>query len=187
MENRLVWLDLEMTGLNPEADVILEIATVVTDPELNVVAEGPVFAIHHPPPVLNRMDEWNTTQHGKSGLTQRVQASQENMASAETQTLEFLAAYVKPGTAPLCGNSVWQDRRFLARHMPRLEKLFHYRIVDVSSIKVLVQHWYPKLAPFPKSEKHLALEDVHDSIGELRYYRENVFSSNPDLKASLPA
>lgn len=185
MENRLVWLDLEMTGLNPEADVILEIATVVTDPELNVVAEGPVFAIHHPAPVLNRMDEWNTTQHGKSGLTQRVHASTETTASAEAQTLEFLSAHVKPGMSPLCGNSIWQDRRFLARHMPRLEKLFHYRIVDVSSIKVLAKNWYPTLAPYPKSEKHLALADVHDSIGELRYYRKKIFS--PDLNTVTSA
>ncbi len=183
MENRLVWLDLEMTGLNPEADIILEIATVVTDVELNTIATGPVFAIHHSPEVLERMDEWNTNQHGKSGLVERVRNSEETMASAEMKTLEFLSAHIKPGTAPLCGNSIWQDRRFLARHMPALEKFFHYRIVDVSSLKVLARNWYPNLAPFPKSEKHLALEDVHDSIGELRYYREYIFSpalpSNP--------
>ena len=180
MENRLVWIDLEMTGLDPDADVIIEIAALVTDSELNVLSEGPVFAIHHPEEALSRMDEWNTTQHGKSGLTERVRLSTEDTSSAESKILDYLAAQVKPGTTPLCGNSIWQDRRFLARHMPRLEKFFHYRILDVSTVKILASNWYPALAPFLKSDAHLALSDIRESVAELRYYRETIFSpSNP--------
>jgi oligoribonuclease len=179
MEKHLVWMDLEMTGLNPEVDVILEIATLVTDAELNVRAEGPVFAIHHPETILERMDDWNKNQHGKSGLLERVRVSTEDMSSAEAKTLDFLATHVKAGQAPLCGNSIWQDRRFLGRHMPRLEKFFHYRIVDVSSLKVLAQNWYPGLASFKKSETHLAMHDTLESVAELRYYRENIFAQAP--------
>lgn len=175
MENRLVWLDLEMTGLEPDSDVILEIATLVTDPELNVLAEGPAFAIHHPEPALARMNDWNKNQHGKSGLIDRVRASTEDTASAESKTLEFLATWIISGISPLCGNSIWQDRRFLARYMPRLERFFHYRIVDVSSVKVLALNWYPDLVPFKKSETHLALSDIRESVAELRYYREKIF------------
>ena len=184
MGNRLVWLDLEMTGLEPDADVILEIATLVTDPDLNILAEGPVFAIHQPESALERMNDWNKNQHGKSGLVERVRTSSEDTASAESKTLEFLATQINAGTPPLCGNSIWQDRRFLARHMPRLERFFHYRIVDVSTIKVLSQNWYPGLAPFKKSETHLALNDIRESVAELRYYRENIFSHPLPLAAT---
>ena len=179
MENRLVWLDLEMTGLDPDVDVILEIAVLITDPELNILVEGPVFAIHHPESALERMDDWNKNQHGKSGLIERVRSSQEDMPSAETKTLEFLAGHIKAGISPLCGNSIWQDRRFLARYMPRLEKFFHYRVVDVSSVKILALNWYAGLVPFKKSEAHLALSDIRDSVAELRYYREKIFLPSP--------
>ncbi len=175
MENRLVWLDLEMTGLNPELDVILEIAVLVTDSQLNILQEGPVFAIHQSDETLARMDEWNQNQHGKSGLIDRVRSSSEDMVSAENKTLEFLALHLKPGTVPLCGNSIWQDRRFLAKHMPRLEKFFHYRILDVSSVKILAANWYPELEPFLKSDAHLALSDIRESVAELHYYREKIF------------
>ena len=182
MENLLVWIDLEMTGLNPDRDVILEIAALVTDSELNILSEGPVFAIHHSEEILTGMDEWNTTQHGKSGLTDRVRQSTEDTTSAESKILEYLAAHVKPGKAPLCGNSIWQDRRFLVRHMPRLDKFFHYRLLDVSSVKILASSWYPDVAPFLKSDAHLALSDIRESVAELRYYREKIFSpSTPVL------
>ncbi len=175
MEPRLVWLDLEMTGLDPDTDVIIEIATAVTNTDLNLLAEGPAFAVHQDEAALARMDDWNKTQHGKSGLADRVRQSPVDTASAETRTLEFLAAHVQAGKAPLCGNSIWQDRRFLARHMPRLERFFHYRIVDVSSVKLLALNWYPALPPFQKTETHLALSDIRESLAELRYYRENIF------------
>jgi len=174
-ENRLVWLDLEMTGLDPDKDSILEIATLVTDSELNVLAEGPVFAIHQPESSLAAMDDWNKNQHGKSGLLERVRSSLESTASAETKSLEFLAAWVPAGKVPLCGNSIWQDRRFLCRHMPRLDAFFHYRLVDVSTVKELSRRWYPNLAPYKKSEKHLALDDIRESVAELRHYRTQLF------------
>lgn len=184
MENHLIWLDLEMTGLDPDTDVILEIAVLVTDAELNILAEGPVFAIHQSESALERMDDWNKNQHGKSGLIERVRASQDDTTSAEAKTLEFLSEHVEPGTAPLCGNSIWQDRRFLARYMPKLEKFFHYRVVDVSSVKILALNWYADLVPFKKSEAHLALSDIRDSVAELRYYREKIFT--PSLSPILP-
>jgi len=173
--DRLVWIDLEMTGLDTQRDSIIEIATVVTDGDLAIVAEGPVFAIHQPPETLARMDEWNTRQHGKSGLTERVRTSQVTVAEAERQTLVFLAAHVAARASPMCGNSICQDRRFLAREMPALEAFFHYRNLDVSTLKILAGLWAPDvLAGVTKSTTHLALADIHDSIAELRHYRQNL-------------
>jgi len=170
----LIWIDLEMTGLNCFSDQIIEIATIVTDGDLNVVEEGPVIAIHQTDEVLAAMDEWNTRQHGASGLVDRVKASPFNEQDAEKATLEFLKKHVAPGISPMCGNSICQDRRFLARCMPELEEFFHYRNLDVSSIKELAIRWYPALArQFKKDSRHLALDDVKDSIRELRFYREN--------------
>lgn len=170
----LIWIDLEMTGLVPERDRIIEIATVVTDAQLNVVAEGPVIAVHQPDEVLAGMDEWCTTQHGRSGLTQRVRDSAIGEAEAEARTLEFLRAWVPERASPICGNSICQDRRFLARWMPALERHFHYRNLDVSTLKELCQRWAPELAKgLQKRATHLALDDIYDSIAELRYYREH--------------
>jgi len=169
----LIWIDLEMTGLLPESDVIIEIATVVTDADLRTVAEGPVLAIHHPDTVLERMDAWNTKQHGASGLTERVRASTVSTAEAERATLEFLARHVEEGVSPMCGNSICQDRRFLARCMPRLEGFFHYRNLDVSTLKELARRWAPQVASgFAKTGTHLALADIRESIRELEHYRE---------------
>jgi len=170
----LIWLDLEMTGLDPQNDVIIEIATVVTDKNLHVLAEGPVIAIHQSEADLARMDDWNQRQHGGSGLIQRVRASKVTNAAAEQQTLEFLAAWVPSRTSPMCGNSICQDRRFLARLMPRLEAFFHYRNLDVSTLKELAARWAPGLKDgFKKSNSHLALDDILESIAELRFYREH--------------
>lgn len=172
----LIWLDLEMTGLNVDTDVIIEIATIVTDKHLNILAEGPVIAIHQSNKTLDKMDEWNTKQHGRSGLTDRVKASEISEAEAEAFTLEFLEQYVPAGKSPMCGNSICQDRRFLYRHMPKLEAYFHYRNLDVSTIKELAKHWAPTLPKgFKKRSKHLALSDIQDSINELVYYREHFF------------
>lgn len=171
--NHLIWIDLEMTGLNTETDYIIEIATIVTDSELNILAEGPVFAIHQPDTTLNAMDEWNTRQHGRSGLTARVRESRIDERSAEQATLAFLQAFVPAGKSPMCGNSICQDRRFLARHMPELERYFHYRNLDVSVFKELARRWAPEIYNgFSKEPTHLALDDVRDSIRELQYYRE---------------
>ncbi len=173
---RLVWIDLEMTGLDPERDRIIEIATIVTDNDLGIIAEGPVLALARDEARLGAMDEWNCHQHGASGLLDRVRASQVTDADAQTATLAFLQRHVEPGTAPLCGNSIWQDRRFLARHMPRLEAYFHYRNIDVSSIKELVMRWRPELlAGFTKKNEHTALADIRESIAELAYYRKHFF------------
>lgn len=170
----LVWIDLEMTGLDPEHDRILEIATVVTDKDLKILAEGPVLAIHQPDKILAAMDEWNTVQHGDSGLITRVRESTNNEAEAQAQTLLFLNRYLEPGKSPMCGNTICQDRRFLARSMPRLERFFHYRNLDVSSLKELVTRWAPGLVKgFSKEARHLALADIHESIKELAYYRAN--------------
>lgn len=170
----LVWIDLEMTGLQPDHDVIIEIATIVTDADLAVVAEGPVLAIHHDEPVLERMDDWNRRQHGGSGLLARVRASRETIAGAEQATLDFLAPLVEPGSSPMCGNTICQDRRFLARSMPRLEAFFHYRNLDVSTLKELARRWAPDvLAGVNKAGSHLALEDIRESVDELRYYRRH--------------
>jgi len=169
----LVWIDLEMTGLDPDADRIIEIATLVTNKDLDVVAEGPVLAIHQPEPVLELMDDWNRATHGASDLLARVRESRVSERDAELATLEFLAAYVGRGASPMCGNSICQDRRFLARRMPELERYFHYRNLDVSSLKELARRWAPAvLAGFTKKSTHLALEDIRDSVAELRYYRE---------------
>ncbi len=178
MTGKLVWIDLEMTGLEPERDVILEIATIVTDGFLEVEAEGPTTAIHYPEEVLQGMDAWSKAHHQESGLIDRVRASTHDLASAERMTLEFLAARCKQGESPLCGNSVWQDRRFLIAYMPRLEAFLHYRNIDVSSIKELVRRWYPSLPTYEKQKAHLALSDIKESINELRYYRENAFVSS---------
>jgi oligoribonuclease len=170
-----------MTGLDPEKDVILEIATIVTDGFLEIEAEGPNTAIHYPEEVLQGMDEWSKAHHRESGLTDRVRASAYDVASAEQMTLEFLTGRCKEAESPLCGNSVWQDRRFLSKYMPRLEAFLHYRIIDVSSIKELVQRWYPSLATYEKQKAHLALSDIKESINELQYYRRNVFVSEGHL------
>ena len=172
--NNLIWVDLEMTGLNPNTDRVIEIATIVTDSQLNVLEEGPVLAIHQSDEVLAGMDEWNTRQHGQSGLTERVRNSGLSTNDAERQTLDFLKAWVPEGKSPMCGNSICQDRRFLAREMPLLEAYFHYRNLDVSSVKELVARWRPELlAGFSKKGSHLALDDIYDSIAELQYYRQH--------------
>ncbi len=169
----LVWIDLEMTGLEPDSDRILEIATLVTDKQLNVLAEGPVLAVHQSDAVLMAMGEWCTRQHGQSGLTQRVRESRTGEAEAERMTLEFLRQHVPPGASPMCGNSIGQDRRFLVRYMPALEKFFHYRNLDVSTLKELAKRWAPAVS-FNKSSTHLALDDIRDSVAELRFYRERL-------------
>ncbi|MCY1335343.1 Oligoribonuclease [compost metagenome] len=170
----LIWIDLEMTGLNPDTDVIIEMATIVTDSELNVLAEGPTIAIHQSDEILAGMDEWNTRQHGQSGLTQRVRESVISMAEAEAQTIAFLEQWVPKGKSPICGNSICQDRRFLYRHMPQLEAYFHYRNLDVSTLKELAARWAPAVRDgVKKSSSHLAMDDIRDSIAELRHYREH--------------
>jgi oligoribonuclease len=170
-DQNLVWIDLEMTGLEPERDVIIEIATIVTDAHLEEQVEGPLVAIHHGDDVLAAMDEWNTRQHGESGLTARVRASTRLMADAEAETLDFLRRWVPPRTSPMCGNSICQDRRFLYRYMPELAEFFHYRNLDVSTLKELAARWAPGLPAFTKQGHHLALDDIRDSIGELAHYR----------------
>ncbi len=172
--DNLIWIDLEMTGLDTQRDHIIEIATVVTDAQLNTLAEGPVIAIHQSDEVLAAMDEWNTRQHGQSGLSQRVRDSHFSAADAERLTLDFLRDYVEEGASPMCGNSICQDRRFMAREMPALERYFHYRNLDVSSLKELARRWRPELMDgLKKSGSHLALDDIRDSIAELQYYREH--------------
>ena len=173
----LVWIDLEMTGLKPDSDTIIEIATVVTDRELAILAEGPVIAIHQPDEVLARMDDWNQRQHRSSGLLARVRASRVSLADAERRTLEFLAPLVTAGSSPMCGNSICQDRRFLARYMPELERFFHYRNLDVSTLKELARRWAPAVADgFTKQGTHLAQADILESISELRHYRARLFA-----------
>lgn len=173
--DNLIWIDLEMTGLDTDHDLIIEIATIVTDSELNILAEGPVLALHQPEAALSQMDQWNTRQHGQSGLLERVRASRCDAAEAERLTLAFLEKFVAAGQSPMCGNSICQDRRFLHRLMPRLERYFHYRNLDVSTVKELSRRWAPELPAFDKQSAHLALADIRDSINELRYYRKHVF------------
>jgi oligoribonuclease len=183
--DNLIWIDLEMTGLRTDSDSIIEIATVVTDAQLKVLAEGPVFAIKTADPLLAAMDEWNTRQHGASGLVERIRASEVTMAKAEELTLDFLRQWVPGGTSPMCGNSICQDRRFMARQMPQLERYFHYRNLDVSTVKELARRWAPQLVKdFSKQAAHLALADIHDSIRELQFYRQRLFvpaAQHPDM------
>ena len=172
--SNLIWVDLEMTGLNPDQDVVIEIATIVTDSDLKTLAEGPVIAIHQPDAVLEGMDEWNTTHHNRSGLVDRVRASDADEGDATEDTIAFLSHWVPAGASPMCGNTICQDRRFMARHLPRLEAYFHYRNLDVSTLKILMQRWRPELeAGFTKTGTHLALDDIRESIAEMRYYREH--------------
>ena len=173
----LVWIDMEMSGLDPDTDRILEIATLITDDDLRVIAKGPEIVIHQEDAVLARMDEWNRSHHGESGLTDRVRESEVTEREAETETLRFLEGYCPPGECPLAGNSVWQDRRFLKRYMTRLDRYLHYRIVDVSTIKELARRWYPDRLQeaTPKVSTHRAMDDIRESIQELRFYRRRIF------------
>lgn len=174
-EHNLIWIDLEMTGLDPDHDRILEIATLITDSQLRVLAEGPVIAIHQDEAILAGLDDWNREHHGASGLLDRVRVSAQREAEAEAATLAFLAEYVPAGASPLCGNSICQDRRFLARWMPRLEAYCHYRNLDVSTLKILAQRWAPEVASsFKKASRHLALDDIRESVDELRHYRAHL-------------
>ncbi len=173
-EFNLVWIDMEMTGLDPDKDRVIEVAAIVTDAHLNVLAEGPVFVIHQADEVLDGMDSWNKGTHGRSGLIERVKASTVSESQAEAEMIEFLRRYVPPGKSPMCGNSICQDRRFMARHMPALEAFFHYRNVDVSTLKELCRRWKPELiAGFKKHQLHTALADIRESVEELKYYREH--------------
>lgn len=175
-DTNLIWIDLEMTGLDPDKDVIIEIATLVTDANLNLLAEGPSIVVHQPDEIMDGMDEWCTNQHGRSGLTQRVKESTVTEAEAEALTIEFLKDYVPAGKSPMCGNSICQDRRFLYRYMSDLEKYFHYRNLDVSSVKELARRWKPEvLKGLKKNASHLAMDDIRDSVNELKHYRELFF------------
>lgn len=174
-QNNIVWIDLEMTGLNPARDCIIEIATIVTDNQLNIIAEGPSLAIYQEQKIINSMDQWNKHQHRISGLIDKVCSSTFNELDAEQLTLEFLEQYVLPGQSPMCGNSICQDRRFLARFMPRLEYFFHYRNLDVSTIKELAIRWYGVQAAYKKVSYHTAMQDIYSSIEELKFYRSSIF------------
>ena len=177
-EFNLVWVDMEMTGLDPDRDRVIEIAAIVTDPNLNVLAEGPVFVIHQPDEVLDGMDAWNKGTHGRSGLIDRVKASTVTEEQASAEMVAFLKQFVPAGKSPMCGNSICQDRRFMARHMPTLEAFFHYRNVDVSTLKELCRRWRPELiAGFKKHQLHTALADIRESVEELRYYRQHFINA----------
>lgn len=179
-ENNLIWIDCEMTGLSPENNRLIEIATIITDSDLHILAEGPVLAIHQDDEHLATMDEWNTRQHNQSGLIERVRASNVDVAHAEQQTIDFLKQYVPENASPMCGNSICLDRRFLNRYMPTLETYFHYRHLDVSTIKELAKRWAPHLvSAYHKTSKHLALDDIKESIDELIYYRQHFIAVNP--------
>ena len=172
--NNLIWVDMEMTGLDPDGDRVIEIATIVTDSDLNSLAEGPVIAVHQSDDCLAGMDEWNTTHHARSGLVDRVRASSHDEASAALETREFLSQWVPEGASPMCGNTICQDRRFMAQHLPELEAYFHYRNLDVSTLKILMQRWRPELeSGFTKTGTHLAMDDIRESINEMRYYRDH--------------
>jgi oligoribonuclease len=174
--DNLVWMDMEMTGLDPKTCVVLEIATLVTDKDLNLLAEGPVLVVHQPQAILDAMDDWNKEHHGKSGLIEQVKNSKITLAQAEQSTLDFVAQHCAPKTSPLCGNTIYQDRRFLLEYMPRLEDFFHYRLIDVSTIKELVKRWYGSESQAPsKKQTHKALDDIRETIEELKFYREKVF------------
>lgn len=173
-KTNLIWIDLEMTGLDPQRDEIIEIATIVTDAQLEILAEGPVLAIHQPDSVIDNLDDWNRHHHGQSGLIERLRNTRTTLAEAESDTLAFVAEHVASGQSPMCGNTICQDRRFLARQMPTLEKFFHYRNLDVSTLKELVRRWYPEKR-YEKRSTHQALQDIRDSIAELRHYREQIF------------
>ena len=173
--DRLVWMDLEMTGLDPERDRIIEMATIITDAKLSIVDTGPVLAVHQDESILAAMDDWNTKHHGASGLLDRVRQSELTDRGTELETMAFIKRHVAARQSPLCGNSVWQDRRFLAKYMPELNEYLHYRNIDVSTIKELARRWYPSLEPFEKKKSHTALEDIKESIGELTYYRDRLF------------
>ncbi len=176
IDSNLIWLDLEMTGLEPEIDVILEIATIITDSQLNIIAQGPVFAIYQPDTVLDNMSAWCIEHHGKSGLTKRCRESETSLATATKQTIAFVQQYVSKGKSPMCGNSIGQDRRFINKYMPEYEDYFHYRNLDVSTIKELARRWKPEiLTKVVKKEAHLALDDIKESIAELKVYREHFF------------
>lgn len=178
-DDNLIWVDLEMTGLDPETDVVIEIATIVTDKDLNILEEGPVIAIHQPDEVLDNMNEWCVVQHGKSGLTERVRQSSINEDQASDLTLEFLKKWIDEGKSPMCGNSICQDRRFMVKYMPKLEAYFHYRHIDVSTLKELARRWKPSiLNGLTKGATHLALDDIRESIEECRYYREHFIDLN---------
>lgn len=184
-QGNLIWIDLEMTGLDPDKEKIIEIATIVTDSLLNILAEGPTLVIRQSAQQIAQMDSWNTLQHGRSGLTNRVLASQVTELDAEAQTIAFLSQYVREGTSPMCGNSICLDRRFLYRHMPRLAHYFHYRNLDVSTVKMLAKNWAPEIFNgFQKESQHLALQDIRDSIEELRYYRDRFFKLSPFIFSS---
>lgn len=176
-DDNLIWVDLEMTGLDPDNDTVIEIASIVTDSQLNTLAEGPVMAIQCSESRLAAMDEWNTEHHNASGLVDRIRSSEHTLVDASRETLDFLRPWIAAGKSPMCGNSIGQDRRFMVRHMPELEAFFHYRNIDVSTIKELVRRWQPEiLEGFVKQGAHLALDDIRESIAELAYYRQHVFS-----------